>query len=86
MSKPNIQDIKFKIVPPEYVQGFIDYEKAPIVQALIEGSIILVPFDTSLYKIFQFLRSKELYKIHKRKIEEGLLVWITINEDGAPKS
>ena len=76
MSKANINEIEFKVVPPEYAQGFINYEKAPIIQTLIEGNIILVLSETGLYKLNQFFRSKG-YRVHKRKIEEGLLVWVT---------
>ena len=86
MPKIDINDIEFKIVPPEYARGFIDYENAPIVQTLIEGNIILVGSTTGLYRLFQFLKSKN-YKVHKRKIEEGILIWITvIDGDEAPKS
>jgi hypothetical protein len=73
--KPDLADVEFVIVSPTYKVSLSSYENTAPVKALLVGEAILVPFNTSLSRMYRFAKSKN-YKFHKRKTPEGLVLWM----------
>jgi len=70
-----LTDVEFEILPASVKLQYVDYADTRVVKTLLEGEAILVPINTSIYKMYRFAKARG-FTLHKRKTPEGLVLWL----------
>jgi hypothetical protein len=76
--KLDLTKVEFEILPDAAPETY-DYDESPVVKALLEGNVVLVPHNTTLAKMYRYAKNRGK-TLHKRKINEGFMLWLETSD------